>query len=189
VDTAFTRDKLGRYNLGSSTMLNVGRSVGSDSPVGSARSFLRFNLDEIPVGAEIRQSALRVALDKTWSGATSVFRIDLARVLSTWNESDLFWDNQPAYASPQQPLGSFAVLGPHSDRAEWDVTTLVRSWIEGVGGVQNFGMVLLGADGLGEQKPIFMSRESASEPVLVIRYIDRQGLRSGGQGQIGSSGQ
>jgi hypothetical protein len=186
VADACVESALPSIRFGRAPVLAVGSHAVSDSMVSTARSLLRFDLAAIPEGAAIREAALYLTLDKKRSGAGSAFRIDLARLLSAWQEKDVSWANQPRYAVPDGTPKSF-VLGQDSDGATWDATALVQAWVDGIDGAENFGLVLLGPEASVGERCAFSSRESSSAPRLVVQYVavlDRQGVDGGQTGSL-----
>ncbi|MFZ7130906.1 MAG: DNRLRE domain-containing protein [Eubacteriales bacterium] len=122
-------------NFGSNPYLYIGRGANASFIY---RSYLYFNLSNIPVSSTINSATLNLYLiDKPVPGDLEV---SIYRTLNTFNENSVTYNNQPAIA----PTGIMATIGDmdlHS-YIQIDITTLVQGWL--TGSISNTGLAILG---------------------------------------------
>lgn len=141
-------------NYGTST----GMRVGHDLDAGTYRSFVLFDLSSIPSELTIISASFNAYV----SQASGPVTIEVYRVLSSWDEHTVTWNNQP---SPS--WGESEVTVTYDDKGKWvswDVTELVRGWLRGI---PNYGLGLWGTTG---DWASFNTRETAYTPYLLIDY-------------------
>nr|WP_240512052.1 family 10 glycosylhydrolase [Paludifilum halophilum] len=137
-------------------------SMGNHSTLGTTRSYLRFDLPEIPKGSRINWAKLNFFHT---GGDTTEARIELYPVADVWEESSITWDRQPkqyfAYSSHTV-----------SDRGwvSFWITQLVRDWYNGT---PNYG-VCLKRQGEDLYRKLFYSsdytRDTSLRPSVTIDY-------------------
>lgn len=130
--------------------------AGSTSSDSMRRALFHFDLSSMPAGATVLTAKFRAYLTET-SSSPDVLDIELRRNNTVWEEDKVTWDIQPSYTA----INNIEGVGKSQGYYEWDVTTLVQSWVSGA---PNQGMVLTSKD---EETPGwrgFTSRESAMQP-------------------------
>ena len=110
-----------------------------DGQSGIQRSFIRFNLDTLPVDAVLEFAGLSLfALDdpdtQLHSGDNPSY---IRRVIEDWDEASITWDNQPAVTATHQVEHGAAVSG-YEDFLDIDVTQLVQDMLD----TENYGFML-----------------------------------------------
>jgi hypothetical protein len=157
-------------------------ACGSPVDYQISRSLLKFNLSSIPAGTNILSARLNL---RTWlvcyRDPTSTPRsVTVYRATDDWSESSVTWNNQPivgeAYGSASIPFEAGAW---HA----FDVTGLVRSWVDG--SLPNQGMMVRGPeDSTGSMLGWigFFTRESTSGPYLEVRHTGLAASESGAGG-------
>jgi hypothetical protein len=134
------------------------------------RGLVKFNLAGLPAGQHVTQAVLRLNLQYSYDYPDIARGIEVYRVNSGWTETGVTWDTQPSYG------GSYAMRsvqylgwGWH----EFDVTALVRAWLEGVR--PNHGFLVRGPETFGAVPCCgwrgFGTRESGYRPHLEISYV------------------
>ena len=109
--------------------------VGYDLDAGTFRSFVRFDLSGIPSGSTINSASLNAYAD----GVSGSPIIDVYRVLSSWGEHKITWNNQPDVE--EVPTVSREVSYDDEGKwVSWDVSQAVQQWVNGS---LNCGIVLI----------------------------------------------
>ncbi len=161
-------------NYGYSLTLGVRSASVSDA-------FLRFELDDIPIGSRVLEA--RLELTQLATTNTNTLTLEVQKVNRAWTEAGLTWVQAQAGA-PWHAGGAAAVpedrdaqvyarqtLTPHSREIQLDITALVQAWIEQ--GQPNYGLILHGQS-WGQVRYSFASREwkdAALRPRLIITYL------------------
>lgn len=156
-------------NYGSSTTLFVGYDGAGPQ---AERSLFAWNINSLPPGTIVRDSAIRLTL-ATASGSAPM-RIVARRITSDWGEYSVTWNNVPSYdngvdwASP-----SIGTSGSY----DWDVSALVRQWVGA--DLPNYGVIMIGDETptSGVYDRGFWSREagnSSDRPKLRLNYTVAQ---------------
>jgi ribosomal protein L2 len=153
-------------NYGTTEMLSV-----EAASHGEMRSFLRFDLSEIPAGAEIENVELgMLAYDGyAWGGDGNVY----TRFVSddTWGETTITWDNQPT--ADAEDSGHWWLWYDGTDADHWGLNTdpalaaLVQTEVDGDGAIS----LRLHSPGYDTY---YRSREFGTEaqrPYLVVTYV------------------
>ena len=139
--------------------------------MGVYRSYLQFSLDSLPDDAVIVSA--RLALYHWYSVPEHAAAIGVYKVLGSWSETVITWDDQPVVATvPEYTVNVPAAV---SDAfIQWYITDLVQSWWSGFQG--NFGVMLASTDEDGwEGWKSFWSSDFATankRPKLIITYFD-----------------
>jgi len=94
---------------------------------GTARSFIRFNLTEIPSEFEIVKAFLKLYM---YSAPASPQIYEAYRITSDWSEHWLNWTVQPTYASYAT---NYTTINPTPSTGwiSWDITEDVKAWHSG----------------------------------------------------------
>jgi len=103
---------------------------------GSARSFVRFNLTDIPSKVEIKKAFLKLYM---YGAPASPQTYEAYRITSDWSEHWLNWTVQPTYAS--YPT-NYTTINPTPSTGwiSWDITEDVKAWYSG--SFPNYGTML-----------------------------------------------
>ncbi len=170
-------------NFGSTTDMWAGYDDYLNPDGMIARSLVRFNLSAIPSGATVNSATLRAYLVGSYDYPGRTRTVTAYRAGSTWSESSVTWNSQPAIA---EAYGSSGVTHGAQGWYSFDVTNLVRGWVNG--SLQNYGIVLRGPEWSGSDSSwkAFSTREGPYPPQLVITYIDYSASMIGGAGYEGS---
>ncbi|MBN1400940.1 MAG: DNRLRE domain-containing protein [Anaerolineae bacterium] len=128
------------------------------------RILYRFDLPADVDQASVRSARLRLYLVNSFD--TDVSRIcRIYRISSPWEEETVTWNTHPQLAE-QHAAASVPDTG--DVWISWDVTTLVRGWLQGA--YPNYGLMLIG-DETQLNIRVFASREDETyPPELVIEY-------------------
>ncbi len=156
------------YNFGSTVDMWVGYDDYLEPDGKIVRSLVRFDLSSIPAGATINSATLRLYLVNSWDYPGKTRTITTYRASSYWSESSVTWNNKPSYA---ESYGSAGVTHGSGVWYSFDVTNLVRGWVNGTW--PNYGIMLRGPEWSGSDSSwkSFATRESANDPQLVINYV------------------
>jgi hypothetical protein len=133
-----------------------------------SRSLLKFDLSGIS-GLSISEAKLylRVKSYCSYVGHSQPRTVTVYRANANWSESSVTWNNKPGYA---EAYGSASVP---LDTGEWhsfDVTSLVRGWMNG--SFSNQGLMLRASETSGDEFAWigFFTGESSSDPYISITY-------------------
>ena len=103
---------------------------------GTARSYIRFNLTEIPSEFQIVKAFLKLYM---YSAPASPQIYEAYRITSDWSEHWLNWTVQPTYAS--YPTGCTTINAtPSTGWISWDITEDIKAWYSG--SAPNYGTML-----------------------------------------------
>jgi len=134
---------------------------------GDARSFLKFNVSNIPAGSDILLAKLRLYCYSTANLIDGVSDVEARRVVNdTWSETGISWNDQPAYGSVED------TQTPVTDSwIEWTVSDWVQNELDGDKIVSIcLKSAVEGYDGALRQS-IYRSKEYGSlEPELYVEY-------------------
>jgi len=103
---------------------------------GTARSYVRFNLTEIPNKVQIVKAFLKLYM---YSAPASPQVYEAYRITSDWSEHWLNWTVQPTYAP--HPT-NHTTINPTSSNGwiSWDITEDIKAWYSGSS--PNYGTML-----------------------------------------------
>src|SRR5262245_37276157 len=114
-------------------------------------SHARFDLSELPNGADVRKAVLRLWV----AGVIEPGTVELALIAEPWSEDSITAADSPALGAT---VASFTVTNAQARHfIEVDVTSLVQDWESGV--LDNHGLAMRGADG-GRVNVLFDTKES-----------------------------
>jgi len=104
---------------------------------GSARSYIRFNLTEIPSEFEILRAYLKLYMYGQAPASPQIY--EAYRITSDWSEHWLNWTVQPSYASCPT---NYTTINPTPSNGwiSWDITEDVKAWYSG--SAPNYGTML-----------------------------------------------
>lgn len=149
------------YILSAAPAANYGTAptlyVGRQSERALNRSLFRFDLSDIRSDATVLSASFRAYLVGA-SESPRELSVELKRIDTAWEEATVRWSTPLEYTGMDNVLAVGTAAGYYS----WDVTSLVRAWVNG--GTSNHGLALWSADEdlLGWRG--FASRESPLDP-------------------------
>lgn len=126
----------------------------------SHHSFVQFDMLSVPTGVLIERAVLKLNFNGNYAGTNTV---EVGNVAGEWEESSLTWANQPSITWG----GATAVVGDAAGDVRFDVTGIVRQWLDG--SLPNYGLALRSTTPGGKQ---YDSRETNADkgPRLEITY-------------------
>ncbi len=151
-------------NYGTSNRMRV----RTESDNRNRRSFVQFDLSEIPEGSMILSATLRIWRE---SGASSVRQHEARMVLDFWLENAITWEDQPGIHSAQSDVID---VGDPDMFKEWDVMSNVQDFVDGP--VPNYGWRIgdVNEGASSRKETSYSTREDANpdiRPQLVIYYL------------------
>ncbi len=182
-----------RWNRGGYNTIAAGRSDTGGTSVSPQRTLIKFDLTSIPKNATIVSASLRLYCLSALNGATNS-AVNAYPLLRSWSEGDstsyvlnsasswtyssypTTWGTPGAgnttYDRSATSMGSNAVGACANTLYPWNLNaTVVKNWVRYP--LQNYGMVLVGAESLAASNKFFASSEYASvayRPKLVVLY-------------------
>jgi len=150
-------------NEGSNHDLKVRSKSGGDN----RRAFIRFGF-LFPTGTTIVSAALKLFLDDAPSSSRTYA---LARSSSSWTESGIIWDNQPATSSPITDSLSTGTI--NDVWLSWNVTGDVASFVAGTFSNNGWSIYDTVENSATSREGKFSSREEDHEderPVLEVAF-------------------
>ncbi|MBP9748797.1 fibronectin type III domain-containing protein [Patescibacteria group bacterium] len=168
-DTASLTPVADTYTLNSSADVPFGTQDGMYATLNFgpsfARSYLRFDLSQIPAGATVQSAQLQLTL-KSYSTTTPA-QFSTQRVDATWAEDALTWNTQPSFSDTIQTQAV-----SYGNPEMWDILPAVQNWLSGTWA--NNGLVIKSTEGAGTQSTRgYWTREAANPsyiPTLTITY-------------------
>jgi len=130
-------------NYGGSSTINV---EGGSTLVYKQRTLLKFDLSSIPSGTIITKATLRLHASGYWTPITdqtlTVYRVteDWVEMQATWNDRMTSTAWSPSAGGTWTTTGSVTQTAVSSGPISWDVTQIVKAWIES--GENNFGFLI-----------------------------------------------
>jgi uncharacterized repeat protein (TIGR01451 family) len=154
-------------NFGPTDDMWVGYDDYLDPDGKRARSLIQFDTSAIPAGAPVDSAVLRVYLVQSYDYPDRTRTVTAYGIDEAWSESSVTWGNRPDYADA---YGSASVTHADWDWYSFDVTDLVRGWVNG--SLPNHGVMLRGPEFSGSDSSwrSFSTREGDYDPELVITY-------------------
>jgi hypothetical protein len=146
---------------------------------------IRFDLPRLPEGVRVEKAIMSLfVVSSSGKGAISA---TVHEVLSEWQEDEATWTMRSANmpwrtkggdynAQPKSPV---TLTEEIYKRYEWDVTGIVKAWIEG--GARNYGFAIVVREGQGGR--VFVSAQHENfqfldeRPSLSITYRQKSGER------------
>jgi len=158
-------------NKGTETSFIV-QANGTD---GRQRGLIKFDLASIPVGSTVNSATFSAYKDflplyYVLPGSNPTGRTyDLYRNTEPWTETGVTWNNQPGYETTQE---ASAVMPYGFKWVDWDVTSIVQTWVNGYA---NYGFTMMDSDEIGGIQEVggFRSKEfdgGGYAPTLEISY-------------------
>lgn len=128
-------------NFGDTTDMWAGYDDSLNPDGRIARSLIKFDLASLPANQTITTATLRIYLVTSWDFPNTYRTITTYRVTSNWAENSITWNNAPGYGTP---YGSKSIAHSAWGWYEFDVTNLVKSWVNGT--YPNYGIMLRGPE-------------------------------------------
>ncbi len=165
-------------NMGESSLMAIGGRWHNTY----FRGLIRFNLSSIPCNATVSNASLRLSHTMNAVEGSNVNDIRVYGLLRDWKEHEVTWNNYAAaapWAAPgagsigkdreNTPLAqqSFASTTPVYQYYDFDVTSAIQDYIDGV--KPNYGFILVGKEAPAANRYFtgFSTKESASNPPLL----------------------
>ncbi len=150
-------------NSGSSSYLIVGWD--SYQMYYNFRTLLRFNIDAIPLGSAIEYACICLFVCD-WEPSPSNLRVYTHRILDSWIEDYVTWDDGVPYSSYYSYID---VLSSEGER-DWPVTQMVQEWVDGT--FTNYGVMLKCSENFGYVfRRTFYSKENGGYgPYVFVQY-------------------
>jgi RHS repeat-associated protein len=104
-------------NFNTSWKLSVGRTA-----TGTARSLIKFPLDEIPSGTKIDSARLEMYFDNAHDGGGTDVPVEVHRATGTWDESTATWNNTSSL------VGELSGTSVQVDDGDAGTTAATGSW-------------------------------------------------------------
>lgn len=152
-------------NRGGDQLLYVGFDLSSEAE----RALIYFDLASLPAGAVIDRANMSLQLQGAPGG--SVMEVVARRILSSWRENEVTWNNPPSYDNARNWASAF--VGANATRYEWDLSDLTRRWASAE--FANQGVILVGDETprVASYDRGFWSREASSSgnrPRMQVLY-------------------
>jgi len=154
-------------NYGDSVNMRSGFSFDPETSISeTARTYIWFDLSDIPAGAQITSARLEL-----WGQAfgEGTITIGARYARSLWSESSLTWDNKPDYSSSN--LDTDGHSAGYNGWWIWDVTGMVGDWF---GGTANNGFCLVSTNesavGIVGFLTSALEQDLWARPKLTIEY-------------------
>jgi hypothetical protein len=131
------------------------------------RSFVQFDLSEVPSSTSIGNATLYLYLAGSYDYPNTTRTITVYRLGSAWSEMGVTWYSQPSI------LESYGSAGVTHGVYQWyafDVTGLVQGWINGT--YSNYGLAVRGPEYSGSDSSwkSFYTREGTYPPYIKVSY-------------------
>jgi uncharacterized repeat protein (TIGR01451 family) len=163
-------------NFGSTSDMWTGYDHCSGAQI--TRSLVRFNLSSIPSGTTVYQARLYLYLVNSCDIGERTHTVTTYRAGGSWSESSVTWNTSPG---PAEAYGSASIPSRTWGWYSFDVTDLVRAWVNG--SVSNYGLMVRGPESSGNSSARlgFATREAGGgyAPYLEVTYVG-EGLGTGG---------
>jgi len=108
-----------------------------------ACSLIQFDLSEIPAGADIETARLRLfsagVRKETGEMIDDTFEIGFWQITEEWDETEVTWENKPSYTI--EMITKTSVRGESAGYQPWDITDLVKKWVEQPDEYPNHGIM------------------------------------------------
>jgi len=133
--------------------------VGDGGPFGEERALIQFSFATVPISVTVQRALLWLTLDQSAAGySREPLSISIHRVTQPWAESATW--NQLAEKFAES---SATVTVGDTSACAFDITGLVRAWRAfdaGLGGFQNYGLMVKATNFVSGAQKIFFSREA-----------------------------
>lgn len=155
-------------NFGSTADMWVGYDHCEGTQI--ARSLVQFDLAAIPAGTQITQATLSLHLENSCDLRNRTHSVTVYRVNDPWTESSVTWNSKPGRG---EAYGSASVHSRDWGRYSFDVTDLVRGWVNG--SIPNYGLMVRGPESSGNDSARlgFLTRDMSGTtyaPYIRITY-------------------
>jgi hypothetical protein len=154
-------------NYGDYLDMLVGYDDSFDPDGEIARSFVMFDLSEIPNGTYISQAMLYLYLTGSYDFLNQSRTVTIYRAGSPWSEMKVTWYSQPAI---QEAYGTASVTHGQWGWYAFNVKGLVSGWVNDTW--PNYGLAIRGPEhsGYDSSWKSFFTRESDFAPYIEVSY-------------------
>ena len=167
VRDATVRESVPHFNYGVEQDMYIGFSSSLSERY---RSFVEFDLTQVPTGKNIDSAILKIYHDKY---NTSLESMEVLQVSEEWTEKGITWANQPTLNT----LVATQSIDQINGYIEFDLTNLVQDWYDG--SVYNGGLALKAQDETVQSFIHMYTRESTYPPILEVSYIENYNPSTG----------
>jgi hypothetical protein len=132
------------------------------------RTYLEFDLspNPLPAGALITKTTLALYKYPDSTGAT--MNLGVYKVLNSWEESSITWNNQPSFSAQAEDSIIFVDT---ETWIYWHIDNLVQGWLDG--SIGNYGVVLKVTDeATSDKSTIFISSDHPDDSIRPKLEID-----------------
>jgi hypothetical protein len=127
-------------NYGIGPTMRTGYDACPGETPGIDRSLVRFDLSHVPPGTTINSARLDLYYSGSCGYSSQYLTITTYQITGDWQEEGVTWNIRP---SPGTSYGSVPILHSAWGWYSFDVTELVRSWVNGD---SNYGIMLRGPE-------------------------------------------
>ncbi|MEM2120299.1 MAG: DNRLRE domain-containing protein, partial [Archaeoglobaceae archaeon] len=163
---SYVRSTAANTNYGSSTVLYSGRT----NPNHIWRTFIKFDLPPEITDARIMNATLFL-YKSSHSGTPTAINLGAHRVLASWSETTINWNNQPSFET--NPTNSITPPTTNNIYLAWNVTTDVQLFADGTA---NYGWCIKSSNENQATRITFNSKENsntATRPYLRIEFAPK----------------
>ncbi|MEM2894800.1 MAG: DNRLRE domain-containing protein [Archaeoglobaceae archaeon] len=163
---SYVRSTAANTNYGSSTLLYSGRT----NPNHIWRTFIKFDLPPEITDARIMNATLFL-YKSGHSGTPTAINLGAHRVLASWSETTINWNNQPSFET--NPTNSITPPTTNNIYLAWNVTTDVQLFADGTA---NYGWCIKSSNENQATRITFNSKENsntATRPYLRIEFAPK----------------
>ena len=135
------------------------------------RSYIKFNLDDIPPNAYIIDAILNLNKMVEWEGSNLL--IQVSRVTNNWGESTVTWNNQPEFSGVIECIEDIPMGIGSEGWYGFNITNLVSGWVGYEYDNYGFVMKVLSEDGENREARFYSSDYETNpsiRPKLEIKY-------------------
>jgi hypothetical protein len=168
------------------TLPRIGGGSGDQSD--GKRGLLQFDTSGIPAGAIVTGATMYLTPLNLFEGNTG---FEAFRLTTPWDEATVTWDTTDGNARWTLAGGDFAAAvegtasGGHTGLHEFDLTSVVQDWVDGVA---NHGLAVMNPQGASDERGIFNRHQvpftsshsgpnetfmgTAEMPVLIVNWTN-----------------
>ena len=155
IEDSFVSSQSPETNYSTSSYLVVGKHQN----FATTRSFIKFQLPDLPQGATI--TSAKISLYQYYNSTNQVI-VDIRPVNNSWKAKTINWNNKPSVGS--------SISNKRVDKPSWNdffITNLVKGWYSGEA---NHGVVIQFRDETQPTKIFYSNDHPTLKPKLTITY-------------------
>ena len=146
----------------------MGVGYMAEDGYGIERDLIGFDTSSIPAGAQVTTATLMLKAYAYQGSVNSDMVVSTYAVTAPWSETSVTWQS---HGSAFSTVNSSSVVGEYVTYISFDVTNLVKWWVNGT--LPNYGVMLRGGIESGVTRgKIFYTRNAAvgDRPILSVNY-------------------